>query len=592
MRHGSPRSRQAAAAVSFVVVFFALGAQRASAVGNQSSSSVGSAQQLQALQQQVAGLESKVNDQSTELIVALSLIGAIFLVSTGLSTAGFIFSEQRARSAENRAVESHDLAIQGETAAQKRTDDSYESFLQTSQRTLGLVNDTLELAREATDRAAHMMERRATSSLNAIERRAEGLLLGIFERGNFREVVESAECRSSVHGLAAELSRIEGYLLLQEIQLPPYCQFVAGIHSYLEDDTERALDALRHLAQDPTHPQLQRFALYWAGDLNRDLGAYSAANHQFQLAQEHLSWESNEAFELRRIIIETEFFDIAQTVAPFPPDESKPSPDARSKLEAVKHLMVQLEALAGQWWKQEHQTTATTSHDIAITRADILTWIAYRPENLFERFSTGDCGVAKMASGELASHPDHADEFRTAEAAAVIVPIDVADSSPQWKALPDAALRAWALQQARALYDFERVGEADFSLLFGQAECHFALQESEDVLLYTNVARKAMEGLRSHREPRKTVELAQILLVCRGRLLAHYLKTEPIKARSEVTEVTDAYGQVLATMRDIADQQRMTIFSQVQKRNVSQEEFEAEARRFEAQALALVGPGT
>jgi hypothetical protein len=174
------------------------------------------------------------------------------------------------------------------------------------------------------------------------------------------------------------------------------------------------------------------------------------------------------------------------------------------------------------------------------------------------------------------------------------VPIERAGTSQRLRGLSDSSLRAWAVQQARALYDFEHTtgeDDDDFSLAFGKAECAFALEDVEEVAVYTNVARKAMEALRSHREPRRTAELAQILLVCRGRLLAHSAKEDKRQVQNEVTAVTDAYGQVLATMRDIADQQHMTIFSQLQKRNVTQNEFEAEAQAFESQALQLAADG-
>ena len=78
------------------------------------------------------------------------------------------------------------------------------------------------------------------------------------------------DVRAKLEAIAGELRAIEGYLLLQDIDLQPYSRFVKGMVQYLTNDTAGALRTLRHAAQDSSVRELQLF-----GDLLGRLSQYS-----------------------------------------------------------------------------------------------------------------------------------------------------------------------------------------------------------------------------------------------------------------------------------------------------------------------------
>ena len=114
------------------------------------------------LQRQVSGLRDIL-----QLILApMSILIGILALGGSL---GVVFSLRDQR----RISQLQELTVGSEVSSQRRTEQSYSAFLDESQKTLTLVNDTLTLAREASDNAAQTMERKARSNLTRIEANAQ-----------------------------------------------------------------------------------------------------------------------------------------------------------------------------------------------------------------------------------------------------------------------------------------------------------------------------------------------------------------------------------------------------------------------------------
>jgi tetratricopeptide (TPR) repeat protein/cell division protein FtsB len=511
----------------------------------------------------VTDLERQVEDLRGIVQLLLAPLGALIGILALGGALGVVFSIRDQR----RQSQIHELAVLSETSGQRRTDESYTLFLDASQRTLTLVNDTLQLAREATDRASHTMELKAESSLGAIEQEAQKLILPLLDAGEFEAVVENRDAREQLQVVAGDLSALEGYLLLQDIDLHPFSRFVKGIDHHLADETDEALQTLLKATQDDSVGELQRFSRYWVGYLRNTLGEHEKAAEDFEMAKENLPPHAIQTFELDRIIAETRFFERAA---------SSDAAGARERFEEAEHLLRELEEVAGHLYDHDHVRSTDTSHEVAASRAALLTWIAYEGKNLVRPISS----TSVSAADDMTLPQD--------EKVAGMVPIAAIKDSTSWSNLSSEALRAWALRETHSLYTWQEESENDFAISFGQAESDFFLSllgdHEEGVNTYRRIERMALDRLPWHREPRETAELAQAVFICRGRL--HELRriSDDVDLSNAAAELASAYADVQRALGAIGDRD-VTIYSHLQKRPLRHHEFQEELEEFEAQIL-------
>lgn len=517
------------------------------------------------LEKQVENLEGLV-----QLVVTpLGILAAVIALG---GTVGIVFSIRDQR----RVGQLHSLAVASEVSGQRRTDESYTLFLDASQRTLTLVNDTLELAREATERAAHTMELKAASSLGTIEQEAQKLLLPLLEAGEFEVVVENREHRERLQAIAGDLSSLEGYLLLQDIDLHPYSRFVKGIDHHLKDETPEALQTLLRGAQDMSVRELQRFSHYWVGYLRNTIGEHKTAADAFEMAKENLTENTIQNLELDRVIAESRFFELAVSEVPG---------GARARYAMVEHLLLDLEGVARRLYEHDHKRSTAASHEVAATRAALLTWIAYEPAALVRRVPEDALSSAGSAAVEEVSG---------------MTALTPALAAAAWQERGDTELRAWALRQVDSLYRWQEDVRGDFAIFFGLAECDYALRirdgiegyeganEMPDVERYRDLERMALDRLPWHREPRETAELAYAVFICRGRLHALRLLSRDPQVGSTPADLTSAYADVQRALSAIGDGS-ITVYSHLQKRPLSHTEFQTELESFEKQVIDLKG---
>lgn len=469
----------------------------------------------------------------TVLVGILALGGAI----------GVVFSIRDQR----RVSQLHELAVTSDVSGQLRAEQSFTAFLEGSQKTLNLVNDTLQLAKEATESESRRTEQKANAHLAAIEEDAEELVLGIDEAGDFEELVDFPENRAELRRIAADLAALEGYVRLQDVDLKPYSRFVKGIDRYMLNDTTGALHAIRHATQDESKRQLQRMARYWVAKLNIALGNYTNASHMLEVAKGEATPGTVQWLEYERLRLETEFFEAADNVAP----DAAPS----TRHDEVASLLKQLKAAtAAMDEATEHDDDKHPRHEMAAAQANVYMWIAYDRDAL-HRPLYKDAVAASVSYGE--ELPADADAERA---------------------------RAWAVRRASELYpardELHLEQGVDFTLRFGRAECDFLLGGSSDDE-YTLLESHAIEEQHeAHREHAHAIELAQIDLICSARLLYQAGGEEP-HARAVVM---NAYRRVRQTLGTAPDHS-VRVFSHLARRNLTQRAFADESVRLKQRVL-------
>jgi tetratricopeptide (TPR) repeat protein len=547
----------------------------------------------------------------TVLVGILSLGGAI----------GVVFSIRDQR----RVSQLHELSVAGEMSSQRRTEQSYSTFFEQSQTTLSLVNETLQLAKDATDQAAKSMDDKAKLRIDAIEEKAQKLMLGLSHE--FDAVVFDQETRHELEDIAKELSTLEGYLSLQKIKLGHYTQFVKAIDRFLNDETEAALAELQLASQDPIVGDLQKFIEYWIGYILTTVGQYSEAIEQFKHDELSIPENSSQYVQLERIIIETEFFLIAKekpkaargAKSETERDEESKVVDSRSpkvRFEDVASLLDRLSALSrkleGSSAKEEEKHTRM---EVARTRADIYEWVAYDPGHLddpIEQSTVDEARLIIASHGEEESpaEPASAQEVPEGPAAEKKEPEEARGfvESPLWQALAtDDLFRCWALREAQDLCSNWEDASADIA--FALAECHFKLRDERAVEEFRNADEELHQEMVEHRELRHEASHLQCLLICHCRLLK-LQKLEEQKKEEEkeergrenteevagdreeeekaTTDVQQEDRLIRSTQREILKvlkrlgRGRVTIFSQIQRRNLTQEEFRDEVSEIAA----------
>lgn len=507
----------------------------------------------------------------TVLVGILSLGGAI----------GVVFSIRDQR----RVSQLHELNVAGEMSSQRRTEQSYGSFFEQSQTTLSLVNETLQLAKEATAQAAKSMDEKAQVRVDAIEEKAQKLMLELFNTHEFDIVVFDPGRRRELQEIAKELRTLEGYLSLQNIKLGAYTKFVKAIDQFIEGETEAALSALQLASQDPVVGDLQKFIEYWVGYILTTVGQYGEAIERFRHDELDLPKTSSQYIQLERIIVETEFFLIAKPKPQGERSDESELADPRSpqqRFRAVASLLDRLAEMDQKLKENEVQDDQThTLQEVARTQADIYEWVAYDPAHLDEPIEITVVEKAKQILANPAEPPSE-----TAK--------DFIDSS-LWDELEEPNLfRCWALLQAQEICS--RWDKSSADVAFALAECHFKLQDTRAPEEFRNADNELHDEMGEHREQRHDASVLQSLLICHCRLLK--LQERKEKAEREQAEA-DGKGKeergkeseesqqketsaIRSTQREVLDavkkmgRGRVTIFSQIQRRNLTQEEFRAE----------------
>jgi hypothetical protein len=533
---------------------------------------------------QLNDLTEEVNELHTLTTAILSPIAVLVGVLALGGSLGVVFSVRDQR----RVSQLHELTVGSEVMSQRRTEQSYASFFDQSQTTLALVNDTLKLAKEATDQAAHSMQQKAEAQIDAIEERAEDLMQRAFKEADFEILIYEPDYRAELHAIGDELRSLEGYLTLQNLQLPRHTRFVKALDQFLLDDTEGALNVLRRASQSDSGGPLHEFTLFRLGYIYTTVGDYEIAVRTFIDDEDGLDNDDTERFQLECIINETRFFDIAKKRRGREASTGVQSfaHEPLERLQAVAHLLDDLTDLALAVETSEDQRDLHhVALEVARTRADVFVWIAYDPNRIDDPLPSPAIDEAKTLemlpdpAADLATSQDRHGFVAPARVDAEGLPIEgkavrFSRSKEAAEASPDC-IRAWALMQARAICDAQP--DPNFDVAFALAECHYMLRDASAERAFSDAERALGNEFGDYLEKRKKVSLRQSELICHSRLLS--LRRDDDQQREhETRRVRQSERQAREAVSEMR-QARVTVFSQIQRRNITQPEFIEEVER-------------
>ena len=274
------------------------------------SSSTSLPQAPQGVDTEIALLREKVDavaGRTNLLITILAAVLAFGGITSLISWGRYEFSQ--ARREHKQSDETHALLVRGETGSQRRSDEVHQTFLAGSKNTLDLVNATLTLAKEASERAAKAVEARAAIILQKLDIESKELLASVPGQDD-RALVADPARTATLRSLA---QRIEGFqinrlVLPEEMQLSTECLFIRGMDFHLRQQYDDAFEAWKEVAhRNETPPSLRSKAWYWIGYEQNNLGDFPDACLSFQRALETASGVRK--FELQRLLVESRFFN-------------------------------------------------------------------------------------------------------------------------------------------------------------------------------------------------------------------------------------------------------------------------------------------
>jgi tetratricopeptide (TPR) repeat protein len=278
--------------------------------------------QTEITDRRLRAVEDKQNQLDGELknIDRIAMVlGALVGIGALASLIGFVRSEVRAteahrfalatsKDAEARSITAFNLAIKGETASQARAAEVHESFLAGSRQTLDLVNATLTLSKDASERAAHSQEERLAESLTSLDSEAQDLLSHIREIDS-RTLLRDQTLLERLKTLADGLSNYEASrIYLPRVPLlSPACQFARGMQFHVTQQFSEALKCWRSVVHDrDAEPHYRALALYWTGYEQQSLGQFDEAANSYANAE--ILVGDVPRFELKRLALEMQFF--------------------------------------------------------------------------------------------------------------------------------------------------------------------------------------------------------------------------------------------------------------------------------------------
>jgi tetratricopeptide (TPR) repeat protein len=278
---------------------------------------------IAAIELELAEVRAKLDTTTAILQVVAGFLAVVLTIGTVASLIGFIRSESRAteahkfalagaRDADSRAAQAFQLSAAGETAAQSRAAEVHERFLAGSRETLDLVNATLTLAKEASERAAKTIETRARVTIQELDQEAQSLLTSVPTQDD-RALVANPATRSNLRALAHKIAGFEAnrFILPEDLQPTPVCLFIRGMDCHLNQQFDEAFRYWRFVALSPAaSDHLKSLAWYWIGYEQNNLKRFDDAEQSFDNALQHAQrMPGGRKYELQRILLETRFFN-------------------------------------------------------------------------------------------------------------------------------------------------------------------------------------------------------------------------------------------------------------------------------------------
>lgn len=225
-------------------------------------------------------------------------------------------AEDRALVIEERAKRAFELSFSGELSSQERASDAHNVLLKGSQETLRLVNDTLQLAYDASKRAADAIRDKAKRMLEELDEECRELLDSVPSHKD-RALIENPDKRSDLRSLAQRIAgfEINNFVLPEDLALTASCHFIRGLDLHIHQQFKDAMKYWKKAATDTeASRELKSLAWYWDGYEENNLANFAAAERSFGKALETAA--GLREFELRRIQLESRFFGLSSDSSP------------------------------------------------------------------------------------------------------------------------------------------------------------------------------------------------------------------------------------------------------------------------------------
>jgi uncharacterized protein (UPF0335 family) len=110
---------------------------------------------------------------------------------------------------------------------------------------------------------------------------------------------------------------------------------------------------------------------------------------------------------------------------------------------------------------------------------------------------------------------------------------------------------------------------------FALAECQFKLRNKKADSAFESAEHALQREFGELHEKRRSASIQQSVLICHSRLLK--LRKGDKNKRAETRQILQAQRDALDVVKDMR-QGRVTVFSQIQRRNVTQSEFKEEVK--------------
>lgn len=289
------------------------------------------AQRIEQLSNTIQDLETQnaVLTKSVDMItIIFSIFAALigFVLIAGTITSMFSWNTDRKRSNETyNLVKSKEVQTnQREQLIFARQDEMYSIALTKdeesskrdkkifgqSEETLRLVNETLKLAKDASERASRALEDKLAKKHYELEQESIDLIDESRAFKNYKILVEDSNFRSNLMTLSQEISGLQNNqnILEKDVALLPYCSFIRGMEFHINQHFKTAI---KYWTQTKEHPSvtlpLKVMSLYWIAYEQNNLKDFDRATSNFELASELAQGALK--YELERIKIESKFFD-------------------------------------------------------------------------------------------------------------------------------------------------------------------------------------------------------------------------------------------------------------------------------------------
>lgn len=279
---------------------------------------------VQELKTQNAVLSKTVDTLTLIFSLFAGLIGLVFIVGTLTSLITWNTDRKRSQETYHLVKEREVQTSQREQLVYARQDELYNfaltkdkeaterdrSIFGQSTQTLTLVNQTLELARDASERASKSLEIKLNKKHTELEQESLELIEESRAFKNFKVLVEDSNYRSNLLTLALEIAGLQNNqnILEREVTLHPNCSFIRGMEFHLNQHFKTAIKYWKQVKDNlETVPELKIMALFWIAYEQNNLSDFENASSNFEAASGIASGAMK--YELERIKIESKFFD-------------------------------------------------------------------------------------------------------------------------------------------------------------------------------------------------------------------------------------------------------------------------------------------